>query len=157
MSFNTAVAAFRHMANQKYPRSPKVLLGGIAHLARFIDKIRLRHAGLIQDYNYITVGFDKYLIDFLQIDPEAFVQKVLSGETDEELLAWIRHHGRQVTEAEIKAWSEALLARAPGDESARQRFRGRLEEIARKRGVPVESLPRVTTWAEVIEVDEERL
>ncbi|HEX2055022.1 MAG TPA: DUF5069 domain-containing protein [Nitrospiraceae bacterium] len=145
------------MPDQQYPRSPKVLLGGIAHLARFIDKIRMRHAGLIQDYNYITVGFDKDLIEFLQIDPQAFVQKVLSGQTDEELLAWIRHHGRQVTEAEIKEWSNALLARSPTDEAARQRFQGRLEEIARKRGVAIDSLPRVTTWADVIEVDEERL
>ncbi len=40
----------------KYPRSPKALLGGIAHLGRFIDKIRLRNEGKIQDYNYITVG-----------------------------------------------------------------------------------------------------
>ena len=55
-----------------YPRSPKSLLGGIAHLGRFIDKIRLRNAGKIQDYNYITVGFDKYLVDFLQIDPKTF-------------------------------------------------------------------------------------
>ena len=145
------------MTNAKYPRSPKVRLGGIAHLARFIDKIRMRNAGLIQDYNYITVGFDKYLLDFLQIDPQIFVQKVLAGETDEELLTWIRHHGRQVTETEIREWSDALLARTPGDESARQRFQGRLDEIARKRGVPVASLPRVTTWADVIEVDEERL
>ena len=70
-----------------YPRSPKALLGGIAHLGRFIDKIRLRHAGKIQDYNYITVGFDKYLVDFLQIDPKSFEQLVLAGGTDEELLA----------------------------------------------------------------------
>jgi hypothetical protein len=145
------------MANPKYPRSPKLLLGGIAHLARFIDKIRLRHVGLIQDYNYIMLGFDKHLIDFLQIDPQAFEQKVLAGHTDEELLEWIRHHGRQVTEAEIREWSEGLMARAPHDEAARQRFQGRLDEIARKRGVPVQSLPRVTTWADVIEVDEERL
>ncbi|MBH0184324.1 MAG: DUF5069 domain-containing protein [Nitrospira sp.] len=33
-----------------HPRSPKSLLGGIAHLGRFIDKIRLRNAGQIQDY-----------------------------------------------------------------------------------------------------------
>ncbi|MBP7790572.1 MAG: DUF5069 domain-containing protein, partial [Zoogloea sp.] len=46
------------MTQPAYPRSPKVLLGGIAHLGRFIDKVRLRHAGKIQDYNYITVGFD---------------------------------------------------------------------------------------------------
>ena len=145
------------LANQQYPRSPKVLLGGIAHLARFIDKIRMRHAGLIQDYNYITVGFDKYLIDFLQIEPQAFVKRVLAGDADEELLAWIRHHGRQLTEAEIREWSEALVARTPMDDAARQRFQGRLDEIARKRGVPVERLPRVTTWADVIEVDEGRL
>ncbi len=74
------------MTQQIYPRSPKALLGGIAHLGRFIDKIRLRHEGKIQEYNYITVGFDKYLVDFLQIDPKAFEQRVLAGGTDEELL-----------------------------------------------------------------------
>ena len=59
------------MMQQTYPRSPKVLLGGIAHLGRFLDKIRLLHAVKIQEYNYISVGFDKHLIDFLQIDPGA--------------------------------------------------------------------------------------
>ena len=39
------------MTQQPYPRSPKALLGGIAHLGRFIDKIRLRKEGKIQDYN----------------------------------------------------------------------------------------------------------
>lgn len=145
------------MTTHQYPRSPKVLLGGIAHLARFIDKIRMWHAGLIQDYNYITVGFDKYLIDFLQIDPHAFERRALAGETDEALLEWIQHHGRQVSESEIKEWSEALLARSPNDEAARQRFQGRLNEVARKLGVQPDSLPRVTTWADVIEVDEGRL
>ena len=67
-----------------------MLLGGITHLGRFIDKIRLRHAGQIQDYNYITVGFDKYLVDFLQIDPKSFEQLVLAGGTDEDLLAFER-------------------------------------------------------------------
>ncbi|MDN5942595.1 MAG: DUF5069 domain-containing protein [Nitrospira sp.] len=34
------------MTSQTYPRSPQALLGGMAHLGRFIDKIRLRHAEL---------------------------------------------------------------------------------------------------------------
>lgn len=140
-----------------YPRSPKALLGGIAHLGRFIDKIRLRHSGLIQDYNYITTGFDKYLIEFLGIDAKAFEQRVLEGGTDEELLAWVRAHGRTVTDEEVAQWSQELLARGPKDEAARQRFQGRLDEIAKKRGVPVGSLPPVTTWADVIELDEGRL
>ncbi len=140
-----------------YPRSPKALLDGIAHLGRLIDKIRLRHAGKIQDYNYITVGFDKYLVDFLGIDVKSFEQRVLAGGTDEELLAWVKGNGRKPSEQEIAQWSQGLLAAGPKDEAARQRFQGRLEDIATKRGVAVNSLPSVTTWADVIELDEERL
>jgi hypothetical protein len=145
------------MTQSKYPRSPKALLGGIAHLGRFIDKIRLRNAGKIQDYNYITVGFDKYLVDFLQIDAKAFEQRALAGGTDEDLLAWVRTHGRKPSEQEIAQWSQALLARGPNDDAARQRFQSRLQEIATKRCVPVSSLPPVSTWADVIELDEERM
>ena len=90
----------------KYPRSPKALLGGIAHLGRFIDKIRMRHAGKIQDYNYITVGFDKYLIDFLQIDPKAFEQRVLAGGTDDELLTWVKANSRKPSDQEISEWNQ---------------------------------------------------
>ncbi|HJT22490.1 MAG TPA: DUF5069 domain-containing protein [Nitrospira sp.] len=141
----------------KYPRSPKTMLGGIAHLGRFIDKIRLRHAGHIQDYNYITIGFDKHLIDFLGIDAKAFEQRVLAGGSDEELLAWVAAHGKPVTTEEIVRWSEQLLASTPKDDAGRQRFQGRLKEIAAKRAVTVTDLPPVSTWADVIELDEERL
>ncbi len=145
------------MASEKYPRSPKALVGGIAHLGRFIDKIRLRHAGKIQDYNYITVGFDKHLVEFLQIDPKAFEQRVLAGGSDAELLSWVCAHGRALIEQEIAQWSQNLLSSGPKDEAARQRFQGRLQDIAAKRGVPVSSLPLVSTWADVIELDEGRL
>ena len=140
-----------------YPRSPKALLGGIAHLGRFIDKIRLRNAGQIQDYNYITVGFDKYLVDFLQIDPKSFEQRVLAGGTDDELLAWVRANSRKPSEEEIAQWSQGLLSSGPKDDAARQRFQGRLQEVATKRGVSASSLPAVSTWADVIELDEERM
>ena len=145
------------MSAQTYPRSPKALLGGIAHLGRLIDKIRLRHAGQIQDYNYITVGFDKHLVDFLQIDPKSFEQRVLAGGTDEELLVWVKANGRKPSEQEIAQWSQGLLSSGPKDDAARQRFQGRLQGIAGKRGVPVATLPPVHTWADVIELDEERL
>ena len=125
------------MTIQQYPRSPKMLLGGIAHLARFIDKIRLRHAGLIQDYNYITVGFDKHLIEFLHIDPKAFEALVLAGRSDQELLDWIKAQGEPGTPEEIAQWNQILLSSRPKDDAARQRFQNRLQEIAAKRGTPV--------------------
>jgi len=134
-----------------------MLLGGIAHLARFIDKIRLRNRGLIQDYNYITTGFDKHLIEFLRIDPKAFESRVLAGGSDQEFLDWIRAQGEPRTPEEIEQWNHILLASRPKDDAARQRFQGRLQDIAAKRGVPVSSLPPVSTWAEVIDLDEDRL
>ena len=145
------------MSSLNYPRSPKALLGGIAHLGRFIDKIRLRHAGKIQDYNYITVGFDKHLVDFLQIDPKSFEQLVLAGGADEDLLAWIVENGKKVTKAEVRLFTRNLLGAKPEDDAARQRFQGRLRDIATKRGVALSSLPSAQTWADVIEIDEERL
>jgi hypothetical protein len=145
------------MTQQAYPRSPKALLGGIAHLGRFIDKIRLRNEGKIQDYNYVTVGFDKRLIDTLQIDPKAFEKRVLAGGTDEELLAWVVAQGKPLSHDEIAQWSQGLLSSGPKDDAARQRFQGRLQEIATKRGVPVGSLPPVSTWVDVIELDEGRM
>ena len=145
------------MTNFRYPRSPKLLLGGIAHLARFIDKIRLRNAGHIQDYNYLTVGFDKHLIDFLKIDPHAFETRVLAGGSDEELLAWIHERAQPRTPEEKAQWSHSLLSSRPKDDAARQRFQSRLHEIAVKRGVAVDALPSVSTWADVIELDENRL
>jgi hypothetical protein len=145
------------MPQQTYPRSPNALLGGIAHLRRFIDKIRLRSQGQIQDYNYITVGFDQYLVDFLGVDAKAFEQRVLAGGTDEELLAWVKANGRKLSDQEITQWSQGLLASGPKDDAARQRFQGRLQDIANKRGVAVSSLPSIATWVDVIELDEERL
>ena len=145
------------MSQQTYPRSPKALLGGIAHLGRFIDKIRLRHVGQIQEYNYITVGFDKYLVDFLKIDPKAFEQLVLAGGTDSDLLAWVKANSRKPSDQEIAQWSQGLLSSGPKDDAAKQRFQVRLQDVATKRAVPVSSLPSVSTWADMIELDEGRL
>lgn len=140
-----------------YPRSPKLKLGGIAHLPRLIDKIRLRHDGQIQDYNYLTTGFDKHLLDFLGIAGVDLEKRVLDGGRDEDVLAWVRAQGRPLTEAEIRQWSLGLLRAAPKDDATRQRFQARLKEVAAKRGLAVEALPAVTTWVEMIELDEGRL
>lgn len=140
-----------------YPRSPTVLLGGLAHLARMIDKVRLRQAGGISGYTYFTGGFDKALMELLQIEPAAFEQRVLAGGSDEEILAWTQAQGRPLRDGEIRLWTRGVLKAAPQDDGARQRYRALLAEIAAKRGVPVEALPPITTWVEGIDLDEGRL
>jgi Domain of unknown function (DUF5069) len=69
----------------------------------------------------------------------------------------VRANSRKSSEQEIAQWSQGLLSSGPKDDAARQRFQGRLQAIATKRGVVVSSLPPVHTWADVIELDEERL
>ncbi len=141
----------------RYPRSPKEQLDGLCHLGRLLDKIRMRHDGLIQDYNYLTVGFDKYLLDQLEIKGEELEQRVLQGGTDEEIVAWIHEHGKPLTPEEKTRWNNLVLHGEPKNETARDRFNSILTEIAEKRGVSVEQLPNITTWVEAIELDEERL
>ncbi len=145
------------MGASQVPRSPKEKVGGFIHLGRLFDKIRLRHQGLIQDYNYLTTGFDKYLLDYLNLKAEDLERRVLQGGTDDELLAWVRENGKPLSAADIRLWTMKVLGGEPKDEAARERFQARLVEIAAKRGVPVERLPKVTTWVEVIELDEGRL
>jgi hypothetical protein len=45
-----------------HPRSPYEKLGGYVHLPRLIDKARLHRKGLLDGYNYKTVGFDKHFL-----------------------------------------------------------------------------------------------
>ena len=140
-----------------YPRTQKFQLGGIAHLGRIIDKIRLRHAGQIQDYNYLTVGFDRYLLDFLELETSAFEQRVLLGGTDTELLDWVHVYMRNRSPEELTQWNQRIETSGPMDEAGQARFQQRLDAVAQKRGVHVSTLPHITTWANIIELDENRL
>lgn len=145
------------MMHVLYPRSPKIRLGGIAHLGRLIDKIRLRHAGHIPDYNYLTVGFDKYLLDLLKLSGEELERRVLEGGTDADLVKWVQSHAAHLSDEDIQQWNSRILTSGPPDDAARRRFQARLNDIAVKRGIAVEALPAVATWADVIELDEGRL
>jgi hypothetical protein len=145
------------METVTYPRSPKRLLGGIAHLGRLIDKIRLRHAGQIEDYNYLTVGFDKYLLELFGVNGQALECRVLQGGTDDDIVHWVNNVARPLSDEDIRQWNNRILTSGPQDDAARQRFQARLCDIAAKRGVTVDALPPVATWADVIELDEGRL
>ena len=64
------------------PRSPYEKLGGYVHLPRLIDKAKLHRKGLLDGYNYKTVGFDKHLLSFLKLDGDAFEEAVHRLEND---------------------------------------------------------------------------
>lgn len=145
------------MTTAQYPRSPKEQVGGLCHLGRLIDKVRMRNAGQIQDYNYLTVGFDKYLLDKLEIKGEDFEKRVLQGGTDSEIAEWVRVNGKALTDEEKAEWNNMVLTFGPKAPMAQQAFDKNLAAIAQKRGVTVEQLPSIKTWFELIEHDEGRM
>ena len=145
------------MDTSQYPRSPKEQLGSLAHLGRLFDKIRMRNAGQIQDYNYLTIGFDKYLLELLEIPGEELEKRVLEGGTDTEVVAWVHQRGKALTDEERAQWNDRILNGGPQNEAAQQRFQSRIAEVAAKRGVPVEQLSSLTRWVDIIELDEGRL
>jgi hypothetical protein len=122
-----------------------------------IDKVRIRQAGQIQDYNYLTVGFDRYLLDFLELDATAFEQRVCAGGTDNEILDWVRAHMKNRSQEKIAQWNQRIETSGPLDEAGKARFQQRLNDVATKRGVPASTLPQVTAWSDLIELDEGRL
>jgi hypothetical protein len=145
------------MTTAQYPRSPKEQVGGLCHLGRLIDKVRMRNAGQIQDYNYLTVGFDKYLLDKLEIKGEDFEKRVLQGGTDAEIADWVKANGKALTDSEKAEWNNMVLTFGPKAPMAQQAFDRNLAAIAAKRGVPIEQLAHIKTWFELIEHDESRM
>jgi hypothetical protein len=133
------------------PRSPSERLGDYVHLPRLIDKARLHRKGLLNGYNYKTVGFDKHLLAFLKIDPDAFEKVVNELEDDAAILAWVGQNGVQHSPQEIEQWNQAMISRHPDTAVKKARFVHFLKEAGG------EGRKDIRTYFDLIEFDEGRL
>ena len=121
------------------------------HLLRLIDKARLHHRGLLDGYNYKTVGFDKHLLAFLKINPDAFEKAANELEDDGAVLDWIRQNGRAHKPEEIEQWNQAMISRHPDTAVKKARFVHFLKEAGG------EGRKDIRTYFDLIEFDEGRL
>ena len=82
-------------------------LGGLYFLPRTLDKIRRHARGELHPdhHEFLGKGFDGRLCHFLGLRYEALVARTLAGGTDEEVLAWIRQHGRPLGEIDVLIWN----------------------------------------------------
>ena len=134
-----------------HPRSPYQKLGGYVHLPRLIDKARLHRKGLLDGYNYKTVGFDKHLLAFLKIDGDSFEETVNRLDQEGAILDWVQRHGAKHSPEEIEQWNEAMISRHPDTAAKRARFNHFLKEAAG------EVRKDIRTYFDLIEFDEGRL
>lgn len=132
------------------PRSPYERLGGFVHLPRLIDKAKLHRKGLLDGYNYKTVGFDKHLLAFLKLDPDAFEKIAHEYDDDARILEWVETNGVKHSPEEIERWNTAMISRRPDSAVKKARFLHFLKEAGG------EGRKDIATYFDLIEFDEGR-
>jgi hypothetical protein len=134
-----------------HPRSPYEKLGGYVHLPRLIDKAKLHRQGLLNGYNYKTVGFDKHLLAFLKLDPDAFEEAAHRLDSDAAILKWVKENGVRHEEEAIEHWNQVMVSRHPDTAAKKARFLHFLKEAGG------EDRKDIRTYFDLIEFDEGRL
>jgi hypothetical protein len=134
-----------------HPRSPYEKLGGYVHLPRLIDKARLHRKGLLDGYNYKTVGFDKHLLAFLKIDGDALEEIAHNLDDDADILDWVRRNAVQHSPQAIEQWNQAMISRHPDTAAKKARFLNFLKQAGG------EGRKDIQTYFDLIEFDEGRL
>jgi hypothetical protein len=85
-------------------------LGGLHHLGRMVDKIRLKLSGrLPPDFqrNYgLSVGLDGNLCGFLGVSFERIEARLAQGGTDEEIAEWVFTQGLRPNRTQAQVWNE---------------------------------------------------
>ena len=130
---------------QHPPRSPRVRLGGYAHLPRLIDKARAFAAGKNGDYNY-NCTLDRMFFEFAGLSHEAFLDEVKKGRSDTQLLAWVNAHAKR-TPVEIVQWSAWMENRSPGVAEGHGRFQEVINQCAPER-------TDITTFFDRLDLDD---
>jgi len=133
------------------PRSPYVKLGGYVHLPRLIDKAKLHRKGLLDGYNYKTTGFDKHLLAFLRVNPDAFEEATNRLDDDQAILDWLHEHGTKHSEDSIEQWNQAMISRRPDTPVKKARFLHFLKEAGGQ------GRKDIRTYFDLIEFDEGRM
>jgi hypothetical protein len=84
--------------------------GGLHHLGRMFDKIRLQQAGALpadMQRNYgLSIGLDGILCSYLGVAFAAIEARVQAGGTDAELAEWVFTQGLRPNRTQAVVWNE---------------------------------------------------
>lgn len=127
------------------PRSPRVRLGGYAHLPRMLDKARAAAAGRLGDYDW-PAPLDRHFYGFTGLTPDELLERVRKGQSDTEIAGWIVSRVRR-TPPEIAAWSAWLERHAPGDAEMHGWVAEEIKRLAPER-------TDVSTYFDLLELDD---
>lgn len=132
---------------KEYPRSVRDKWQGVVQLARTIDKGRAKALGNIGEYHY-NCPMDQAVFVFLGINQERLLDSIRNAKSDAEIEAFTRPFVDAKSREEIERWNREWLSHQPEGESAKA-FQGLRAQIAPDR-------IDVTTWPDLLDIDEKR-
>ena len=133
---------------QFIPRSPKNKLAGIVMIPRMLDKARAYKSESLGDYIY-PCPLDQIILDFLDIDHEKIAYQAQKL-TDKEIELWINEILSNRSLSDKENVNKKLLGRKPNTKESIKRF-----NLIRDKINP--SIKNVTTWVELIELEERQI
>lgn len=134
--------------SRAYPRSPKVKMAGLVHLARMIDKAQAYKENQIADYDY-PCPLDKIILNFLSIDSDAFAGKAMEG-GDDAIRTWAEETLKNKKPEEFVFINDQILERKPDSED-------RLKYFSEVRDRIDPSRTDVNSWVDLLDLEEGRL
>ncbi len=125
-------------------------VGPLIYVGRMFDKIRLHERGdLPVDFHAaLGSGLDARACNFFGVDYEDVKAQVLTGSTDDELLAWCFEHGISRSEHDCTVWNTFLPKLGWRDD--------RSDFLAKFRAKLSYADSGAETFFDLIEVDENR-
>lgn len=136
-------------------RSPYAQVGRIVYFGRMLDKIRLHSRGMLPAEYRSNLGeaaaglFDARCCRFLGVTYTDVKERVLRGESDDEILAWAHAVGTPRSDEDCLVWNHFMMKRGWRDDG-----RTRLEERVRESGWLSGKL--IETMFDYIDYDEDR-
>ena len=103
-----------------YPDSANILTERLVYFARMCSKIKLMEAGTLPEayHPYYSDGFDGRTCRFLKVTHDAVKEQVLSGKSNEEVLAWCYQTGYRPNDEEVFIWNAFMTKRGWMDDDS---------------------------------------
>jgi len=113
----------------KYPISPYQQLEGIVYFSRLCDKVRLHQSGELQECYHANLGraMDLWACQLLNVEYTELAEKVKSGASDEEALAWAFENGSKPSELQIE-WGNSYMRNTGIRDHLTEKLAIRIEE-----------------------------
>jgi hypothetical protein len=132
-----------------FPRSVRDTQLGVVQLARAVDKGIALANGLQGEYNF-DCPMDKGVFGFLGVDGNALLDVIKKAQSESEIEAYLKPFVDQKTPQEIQAFNAEFLKHEPQKGSdAETYFLDLRNQVGPGR-------TDVTTWADLLDLDEKR-